>query len=455
MIHESRIQPLNDNSLTAGEYVIYWMQASQRAHYNHPLEYAIQQANRLRLPVVAFFGLTPRYPEANLRHYTFMLEGLQETSATLKRKGIKLVVRLGSPEKEIISLADRASLVVADRGYTSVQRKWREQAARRLKCPLIQVESDVIVPVEVVSGKEEYSAATIRPKITKLLPQFLLPLRANRPMLDSLQVQIDSIDIFDLAKILKRWKPDQTVTPSREFHGGTSHALAHLHEFMRNRLGAFSTQRNDPTRQVLSNMSPYLHFGQISPLYIALQIIKTEGQSQEAYLEELIVRRELGMNFVFYNDSYDRFDGLPEWCRKTLLQHSKVKRDYVYTLDQFEHAQTHDQYWNAAQNEMVCIGKMHGYMRMYWGKKIIEWTRDPKEAFQIALYLNNKYELDGRDPNGYAGVAWCFGKHDRPWAERPIFGMIRYMNAAGLKRKFDADLYVRQIGELQHGNPST
>jgi deoxyribodipyrimidine photo-lyase len=455
MIHESRIQPLNDNPLKAGEYVIYWMQASQRSHYNHALEYAIQQANRLRLPVVAFFGLTPRYPEANLRHYTFMLEGLQETSTALKKKGIKLVVHLGSPEKGIISLAERASFVVVDRGYTSVQRRWREHAAKQLRCLLVQVESDVIIPVEVVSCKEEYSAATIRPKITKLLPQFLLPLRASRPMHDSLHVQIDSIDIFDAAEITKRLKLDQTVTPSREFQGGTSHALAHLDEFVKNRLGKFPTLRNDPTRQVLSNMSPYLHFGQISPLYIALQIIKTKGQSQEAYLEELIVRRELAMNFVFYNGSYDRFDGLPEWCRKSLLEHRKDKREYACSLDQLEHAQTHDQYWNAAQNQMVCTGKMHGYMRMYWGKKIIEWTKDPEEAFRIALYLNNKYELDGRDPNGFAGVAWCFGKHDRPWAERPIFGMIRYMNAAGLRRKFDADLYARQTGELQHRNPST
>jgi deoxyribodipyrimidine photo-lyase len=195
-------------------------------------------------------------------------------------------------------------------------------------------------------------------------------------------------------------------------------------------------------------MSPYLHFGQISPLFIALKVKETRSPGVEAFLEELIVRRELSMNFVFYNEKYDSFEGLPEWAKKALKTHQRDKRQYLYSLEEFENAKTHDPYWNAAQREMVVKGKMHGYMRMYWGKKILEWAKTPEEAFRTALYLNNKYELDGRDPNGFTGVAWCFGKHDRPWGERPIFGNVRYMNDKGLKRKFDADEYVKMISQF-------
>ena len=195
-------------------------------------------------------------------------------------------------------------------------------------------------------------------------------------------------------------------------------------------------------------MSPYLHFGQISPLYIALKVLETESLGKDSYIEQLIVRRELAYNFVYYNRNYDTIKCLPPWATATLNVHKRDKREYIYTLEEFENAETHDPYWNAAQKEMVITGKMHGYMRMYWGKKILEWSKNPKAGFDIALYLNNKYELDGRDPNGFAGVAWCFGKHDRAWTERKVFGKIRYMNSNGLKRKFDAEAYVEKINKL-------
>ena len=198
-------------------------------------------------------------------------------------------------------------------------------------------------------------------------------------------------------------------------------------------------------------MSPYLHFGQISPLTVALTVQAADGVAEEAkqaFLEELIVRRELAVNFVYYEKHYDRYVCLPDWAKKTLVEHRRDRREHSYTLEQLENAATHDPYWNAAMEEMRLTGKMHGYMRMYWGKKILEWTKPPQEGMRIALYLNNKYELDGRDPNGFAGVAWCFGKHDRPWAERPVFGKVRYMNDKGLRRKFDIEAYVRRIDNL-------
>ena len=445
MIQKERVRLLNEKSLRKRKYVLYWMQASQRTEYNHALEFAILKANELRQPLIVFFGITDQFPEANERHYTFMLEGLKEVKDSLRKRGIQMVIRHESPEAGALRLATRASIAVVDRGYLRIQRAWREDAFKKMECPLFQVESDVIVPVEETSPKEEYAAATIRSKLKRKLDAFLVPLKEHEPIIDSLSLDFDSFDIDDLEKSTSKLRIDRSVKRVDSFHGGTKEAKSHLEIFLDSKLDRFPELRNDPTLDDASHMSPYLHFGQISPLYIALQVSETGGPGIEAFLEELIIRRELSMNFVFYNEKYDSFEAIPDWAKKTLKNHQKDKRSYLYSLKELEGAKTHDPYWNAAQKEMLHRGKMHGYMRMYWGKKILEWTRTPEEAFRKALYLNNKYELDGRDPNGFTGVAWCFGKHDRPWGERPIFGNVRYMNDKGLKRKFDADGYVKMM----------
>ncbi len=449
MIQESRVMYLRKTEEREGSYVLLWIQASQRAGGNHALEYAIERADEQKKPVVAFFGITDRYPGANERHYRFMLEGLRELRGALEERGIQLVTRHTSPEEGVVELAPDASLVVTDRGYTRVQREWRRSAASRLGCPFIQVESDVVVPVEEVSEKEEYSAATIRPKITRLRPDYLVPLDEKSPRRDSLGMRFESFSLEDLDEALSRLDIDRSVKKTGVMaRGGASEARKKLETFLEEKLDRYDEQRNDPTADGTSSLSPYLHFGQISPLSVALSVKERGGKGADAFLEELIVRRELAVNFTFSNSRYDSIEGLPEWCRKTLREHEEDEREYVYSAGEFERARTHDPYWNAAQTEIVTTGKMHGYMRMYWGKKILEWTRTPADAFRIALSLNDRYEIDGRDPNGFAGVAWCFGKHDRPWKERPIFGKIRYMNDRGLRRKFDADGYVRMIGEL-------
>jgi deoxyribodipyrimidine photo-lyase len=263
-----------------------------------------------------------------------------------------------------------------------------------------------------------------------------------------LNLDFESLVWEDIGNLLNKLKIKGEVDKVDGFRGGTDQAMERLSEFLKSKIDGFQDLRNDPTMDYLSNMSPYLHFGQISPLYIALQVLKTISPGKDAYLEELIVRRELAMNFTFYNPNYDSLNSLPEWAQKTLREHEKDKREYLYTCEELERAETHDAYWNAAQKEMVYQGKMHGYMRMYWGKKILEWTASPEEAYKVALYLNNKYELDGRDPNGYAGVAWCFGKHDRAWKEREVFGKVRYMNANGLRRKFKIERYVERVDEM-------
>jgi len=451
MMQPERMQPLNDRPIQKGRYVLYWMQASQRAVFNHALEYAIRQANGLNRPVLCLFGLTDRFPEANERHYAFMLQGLKEVREELYQQGIQFVVLHESPELAALQLSKEASMVVTDRGYLRIQRTWRRHVAKNAPCLVVQVETDVIVPVEAASEKEAYSAATLRPRIQKHLKRYLVPLKATPMRKDSLGFRFEGVDVADVKAVLRTLSLDRSVSPVGTFRGGRKEAAHWLDLFIKEKLKYYGYQRNDPSTDYGSHMSPYLHFGQISPLEIALKVRQARGKpnaTKEAFLEELIVRRELSMNFVYYNRDYDSFDALPAWARDTLKDHQKDQRDYLYALEQWEDAQTHDPYWNAAQREMVVTGKMHNYMRMYWGKKILEWSKTPEEAYSTALYLNNKYELDGRDPNGFSGVAWCFGKHDRAWKERPVFGKVRYMNAAGLRRKFDIQSYVKGVDSL-------
>jgi len=448
MIEKERISSLNERLVHNKQYVLYWMQTSQRTENNHALEYAVQKANERKKPLLVFFGMTDSFPGANLRHYTFMLQGLQDVESELKQRNIGLIIRHASPEKEVLRLTQNADLVVVDRGYLRIQQQWREYAARRLDCLLIQVESDVVVPVELVSSKEEYSARTIRGKIHKYRDGFLNLLPQQKAAHPSVNADFESVDISSPDKVQSLLKLDRTVEPVNHFRGGSRTAAELLDDFINHKLDQFSELRNHPELDITSHLSPYLHFGQISPLTIVFRVLERQSPGEEAFLEELIVRRELSMNFVYYNSYYDSYKSVPQWAQDTLKDHCDDPREYLYSLKELENAETHDAYWNAAQQEMVFRGKMHGYMRMYWGKKILEWSSSPKEAFQRALFLNNKYELDGRDPNGFTGVAWCFGKHDRAWQERPIFGKVRYMNANGLKRKFDIDKYVQRVDKI-------
>jgi deoxyribodipyrimidine photo-lyase len=451
-VQDTRIQWLNDLEPRKGRYVFYWMQQSQRAEYNHALEYAIQLANALDQAVLVGFALMDDYPEANLRHYTFMLEGLLETQASLSEQGIRMVIRRGSPVDVASALGRNASLIVCDRGYLRHQKTWRTQLARSASCSVVQVESDVVVPIEVVSQKAEYAARTIRPKIYKHLNDYLMPFKSSAAKKSSLNLKIKGLDPKHAGAVLTSLSIDRSISPVTQFFkGGTSHGKARFDEFIKGRLDRYVENRNQPQTDDISHMSPYLHFGHLSPLYLALQmkgVNKRLLEGQEAYLEELITRRELAMNFVNYTLNYDSYTCIPQWAMKTLTQHKKDQRQYTYSSGQLESAETHDEYWNAAMQEMKMTGFMHNYMRMYWGKKILEWSRTPEQAFRTMLAMNNRYFLDGRDPNSYAGVSWVFGVHDRAWFERPIFGKIRYMAASGLERKCDIRGYVKKVESL-------
>ncbi len=445
-IHPARVQPLNDRPVRRAECVLYWMQQSQREHFNHALEYAAGRANELDLPLVVGFGLTSDYPEANLRHYRFMLEGLQEVERALSRRRIRFVLQFGDPAVVALRLGKQAALIVCDRGYLRVQKDWRRKVATKASCAVIQVESDVIVPVDAASDKREFGARTLRPKLLRLAEDFLVPLPRVRIKRSSLKAGMRRVRLTDLGGLLRSLKLDRTVGPvSHLFRGGNSEAQRRFKAFLKRHLTDYKDHRNQPQTDDVSHMSKYLHFGQVSPVWLMLNVkkhIRAGRKNVYSFVDELLVRRELAMNWVEHTPDYDRYSSLPEWARKTLQEHRGDKRPRVYSMADLEQGRTHDPYWNAAMREMVLTGYMHNYMRMYWGKKILEWSRTPEGAFQAALYLNNKYFVDGRDPNSFANIAWVFGQHDRPWPERAIFGKIRYMNAAGLERKCDIQAYV-------------
>jgi deoxyribodipyrimidine photo-lyase len=443
---------LADGDVSGGRFVLYWMQQSQRASQNPALELAVAEANARELPVVVVFALIADYPEANARHFAFMLQGLAEVGGALAERGIPFVVRTGEPTDVVAEVAGEAALVVCDRGYLRHQKRWRRELARSVRCPLVQVEGDVVVPVDEASDKLEYAARTLRPKLRKLIDRYLVNRTERTADNANLCRDIASdVDLDAVETTLRRLGVDDSVAPVRRFQGGTTEARRRLTSFLRYGLPDYDAQSRDPAENVVSTLSPYLHFGQIAPVEIALKVGRATGGSaedREAFLEELIVRRELAINFVHRCADYDSFRSLPEWARATLAEHADDEREVVYTRRQLEAAETHDPYWNAAMTEMVATGYMHNHMRMYWAKKILEWTNTPEYGFRTTLGLNNRYFLDGRDPSSFANVAWCYGLHDRPWSERKIFGKVRYMNARGLERKFDMDRYRARVDEL-------
>jgi deoxyribodipyrimidine photo-lyase len=450
-IQDARVRRLNDDPPASGRYVLYWMQQSQREHFNHALEYAVRLANDRALPLLAVFGLTTAYPGANRRHYRFMLEGLRDTSRSLAERGIRLAVRYGDPAEVALGLSSEAAAVVCDRGYLRHQKEWRKKLAGGAGREVVEVESDVVVPVETASDKAEIGARTLRPRIHRHIDRYLVGLRRNPLAKESTGLRVDGLDLDDTERILDGIAPLPLDRASEMFTGGTRAALAVFDGFIGSGLPGYSENRNRPGTDNVSHMGMYLHFGQVSPVYLALRALASGGGTEEdlgAFLEELIVRRELACNFVNFTPDYDRYSCLPRWASASLEEHGGDRRRHVYSRRQLERAQTHDPYWNAAMLEMSATGYMHNYMRMYWGKKILEWSPDPRTAFRRALFLNNKYFIDGRDCNSYAGVSWVFGSHDRAWPAREIFGKVRYMSSGGLERKADPGAYVEKVERM-------
>jgi len=443
-INPARVQSIKEGENKKG-VVIYWMQRDQRANDNWALLYAQELAVKMNLPLYVVFCLVPAFNNAAYRHYSFMLKGLQKVEAELLKYNIPFVLLCGDPEKEIAGFIKEteAGIIVTDFNPMKIVMMWKEKVKEKIAIPFYEVDAHNIVPCRIVSNKPEFAAYTLRPKINRLLEEYLVEF----PRLHKMKKMPEQI-INNWENIFKANSYDRSVGEIAWLKPGEKEAVKVLQDFINHKFAGYPVKRNDPSLKGTSDLSPYFHFGQMAPqrAALAVQRLTDYPEAQKSFLEELIVRRELADNFCFYNPQYDSFGGFHSWAKETLNTHRKDKREFIYSQKEFERALTHDNLWNAAQTEMVKTGKMHGYLRMYWAKKILEWSRSPEDAMKTAIYLNDKYELDGRDPNGYAGIAWSIGGvHDRAWGERRVFGKVRYMNYNGCKRKFDVDLYINKI----------
>jgi deoxyribodipyrimidine photo-lyase len=466
-MRRERIVEANGKAECSGEFVLYWMQASVRAEENLALEWAIDKANERNIPLVVLFCIVQDYPSASPSHYRYLLGGLSEAKKGLAEKGMRLAVSRDPPAEAVGALADRTAVIVTDCGYTRIQRKWLQEVADAASCRVVRVEGNLVVPAACASTKEEWSAFTLRRRIWPLIDAFLDASDEKTPRCSSFGVSLPpsfAADIDGLIAAPPGAAAGRSIETRLAENPGFGAARDSFAAFLQHHLPEYEEGRNDPNRDATSRMSAALHFGHVSPISLVRwglaavgerSVLGSANRDLNAYVEELVVRRELAVNFVVHRDDYDAFSCLPGWAQKTLSEASLHRREALYSFAEFEAGATHDPYWNAAQDEMVLTGRMHGYMRMYWGKQILAWSASPEQAYSTAVTLNDRYSLDGRDPNGYAGVAWCFGKHDRPWAGRPVFGTVRYMNANGLKRKFDADAYVRRIRAMKEASCST
>ena len=444
-IHPARISILQEAPQSAGP-VVYWMSREQRVSDNAGLLYAQNQALASGVPLVCVFCLVPEFLGGGGRHYDFMLRGLEGVEHGLERHNIAFYVLEGDPGESLPPLLHDldAGMVVTDFDPLRIKQQWQQTVRQRYRGALHEVDGHNVVPCRFVSDKKEIGARTLRAKIGKLLPDFMEPLPVLRRHPHAPRHVSPPIDWGRLRQWLRLDDTENDGVPAP----GEQAALAALERFVEERLPLYAAQRNDPNAGVVSRLSAYFHFGQLAPLRAALSVLERYGASDanaQAWLEELIVRRELADNYCFHERDYDRLEGLPGWAQDTLDAHSGDRRNYVYEYEEFASASTHSPLWNAAQRELLRTGFMHGYMRMFWAKKILEWSVSPREAIAVALELNNRYQLDGRDPNGFVGVLWSIGGlHDRPWKERPVYGKIRYMNANGCRRKFDAHGYVER-----------
>ena len=428
--------------------VIYRVSRDQRVDDNWALLFAQELADKNNAGLAVVFTLMPSYLNANSRSFSFMVQGLVEMEQKLLRLGIPFhLLETDTPTQSLSSyiLENRVTTIVTDFDPLRIKQQWISEINEIEGITHYEVDAHNIVPCRIASSKAEFGAYTIRPKIKKQLNTFL----TEFPLLH----QQCCFDYFTSStkKISDCYAPIPT-TPST-FIPGEKEANRMLSAFIKNKISDYTTTRNNPSLDGQSNLSPYLHFGQISAQRVALNVLQNTNNEEEtaAFLEELIVRKELADNFCFYTPHYDSVDGFPTWAKKDHEIHRYDKREYLYTLAQLEQGLTHDSLWNAAQNELTNTGKMHGYMRMYWAKKILEWTASVEDALATAIFLNDRYSIDGRDANGYAGIAWSIGGvHDRAWFPRPIYGKIRYMSYNGCKSKFDISSYILKNSKQEH-----
>ena len=460
MTSDVRVRLLNGApESTKGEYVLYWSQIFRRPHDNLALAFAIARANEAGLPCIFYESIRPDYPFASDRFHTFVLEAAKQTAAALEKRGIAHFFFLPkTPEQArgiVKKLAERARLVVSDDSPTFIA-EHNEKAAAQIAVPFYVVDDNAVVPLALFP-KEEYAARTIRPKMHKVLADWLVPIDEPAPRKSprAIDLPFDAIDFSREAipKLVAGCEIDHGVAPVSEFPGGHETAEKQLDSFLKKKLRAYDIDRNEPSRDATSHLSPYLHFGMVSARKVALEaraFAKDGGDPNcaDAFLEQLLVRRGLAFNFAARNRRHRTFDAIPKWAKETLALHEKDVRPAVVSRAALEAARSPDDIWNAAQRELLSRGVIHNYLRMLWGKLVITWTKKPADAHATLVYLNDKYALDGRDPDGYTNIGWCFGLHDRPWPERAVFGTVRSMTSRSTAQKFDLDGYLASTRSL-------
>jgi len=448
VVNSNRVRILKSGN-PKGQTVLYWMQKDKRVADNWALLHAQELALKNNSSLMVCFNFIGKFPEANIRQYSFLFEGLKETEKTLNQLNIPFHMLQGKCDTELLKFIknEKVGILVTDFSPLKIHRRRTKQVCDAVDIPVHQVDANNIVPVWKASDKQEWSAYTIRRKIQKHLDEYLtdFPKIKRHPINNN-----QSTSKIDWASVYSNLTIDHGVKEIDWLKPGENAGKKQLHKFLSQPIDNYTSQRNDPNRDVLTNLSPYLHFGHISSQRVALHLYQIDTIENKSILEQIVVRRELAVNFCYFNRNYDNFDGFPKWAQESLHEHWNDPRDYLYPYEAFEAADTHDELWNAAQSQMVHLGKMHTYMRMYWAKKILEWSLNPEVALQIAIDLNDKYELDGRDANGYTGIAWSIGGvHDKPWFERPVFGKIRFMSYNGCKNKFNIDEYLSYVNSLK------
>ncbi len=475
-VEPDRVRVLADGAPCGPGPVVYWMERAQRTRSNPALAHALAIAAALRRPLVVVAGLAPTGERATARATTFELEGWRDVRDGLLARGVGFELALGRPPDVASAAARRAAVLVTDRAHLRAPRAWRAEVAQGAPCPVVEVEADVIVPLEVASPKAEVGARTLRPKVQRLLDAYLIeppdaratvPWTVDRCLTRPFEEVSAVLD--DVEELVRRVGVDEDVASVRALYpGGERAAAARLDAFLEGALARYAEDRNQPHRASVSYLGMHLRYGQISPVTAVRAVRRAAaGQSADqeapentnaaAFVEELVVRRELAVNFVAYHEAYDRYASVPAWARRSLAAHADDPRPFLYDDATLLACETDDPWWNAAMRQSVVTGYQHNHMRMYWGKKVLEWSASPEQAYERLRVWNDRFHLDGGDPNSYAGVGWVFGLHDRPWRERPVFGMVRYMNAAGLRRKTDPEAYVRavdaQVAALQAVRP--
>ncbi len=438
------MRPLNGRPVRPGRPVVYWMQRSQRGWGNPSLDFAIELANGLGGGLWVLVVLNGRYPGSNSRHFTFLLEGLSDVRTALLERGIPLVVRSGEFLPEVLRAAAGAGALVCDEHPEPFGRALRRAVGERVDCAALAVEGDAVIPPEVLADHAHIGARTLRPAVHRLLPGFLLPqvdLEFHGPSVCPPLPGVDTLapDFLDNLGV----PPLPAV--SRFFRGGQLEARRRLAHFVEKNLDGYADHHHRADLEVSSDLGPYLHFGHIGPVEVALTALQAgPGPGVTAFLEQLIVRRGLAINAARFLAGWGTSAMVPAWAARTLDENASPHPAEV-SEEAMEACDTPDPAWNAAMTDMKVRGTMHNYLRMYWGKQVLLWSASWRGAFETLLRFNDRYFLDGRDPNGTVGVAWVFGLHDRPFARRPVFGAVRSMTPGGLARKLDVNAYIRKV----------